>query len=92
MIEPDPELAHAVAVDRFQDGRLYIYDSNLPGEEVTLDLSLLQGLTNYSKAAAYGGQPQTYSMDATATYVNDGRFRSLYDARGRLPPHPSTTR
>ena len=76
----DPELAHAVVVDRFQDGRFYIYDSNFPGEEVTLDFSLLQGLTNYSKAAAYGGQPQTYSMDATATYVNDGRFRSLYDA------------
>jgi hypothetical protein len=75
-----PIWSHAVLVYRYSAGKFYVYDSNFPGEEITLDWDFTNGFSNYSKANAYAGYATiTYSFEAMMTTAAARDFENLYE-------------
>ena len=73
---------HAVTVYKYESGKFYIYDSNFPGEVVTLDWDSFNGFHNYSKEAAYigsNGKITKWGFEAIGDIFEYKEFEDIYD-------------
>jgi len=70
---------HAVSVYRYDatTGKFYIYDSNFPNEEITVDWDMTSGFTNYSKAAGYP-EIKKFGFEAFSSAFEANEFELLY--------------
>jgi hypothetical protein len=63
------------------DGGIFsLYDPNFPGEVVTINFSLTNGFTGYSKAGAFSQTFSRYSFSAPSTIGSCRQFESAYQA------------
>ena len=72
---------HAATVYKFESGKFYIYDSNFPGEVVTLDWDRVHGFAGYSKAAAYisnNGQITKWGFETIGNIFEYKEFEAIY--------------
>lgn len=73
---------HAVTVYKYGSGKFYIYDSNFPGEIVTLGWSPPNGFQNYSKESAYisnNGQITKWGFESIGNIFEYKEFEDIYD-------------
>ena len=73
---------HATTVYKYESGKFYIYDSNFPGEVVTLDWDPVRGFGGYSKAAAYigsNGNITKWGFEAIGNIFEYKEFEDIYD-------------
>ena len=72
---------HAVTVYKYESGKFYIYDSNFPGEVVTLDWDPVHGFGGYSKEAAYigsNGKITKWGFEAIGNIFEYKEFEDIY--------------
>ena len=72
---------HAVTVYKYASGKFYTYDSNFPGEVVTLDWDPVHGFGGYSKEAAYigsNGKITKWGIEAIGNIFEYKEFEDIY--------------
>lgn len=72
--------SHAVLVYAWDatTGMFQVYDNNFPGEAISLSWSVADGFNAYTKAAAYPGTIQTFTLEGIGVTLEGKEFEAFY--------------